>query len=49
MKIVYKTGQLEIFEVSERYGSDFYVYDGDVLVKVCPSIGMAHEVLAGCL
>jgi hypothetical protein len=28
--------------------TEFYVYRGDHLVRVCPSIGMAHEVAAGC-
>lgn len=27
--------------------SEFYVYRGDTLVRVCPSIGMAREVAAG--
>lgn len=37
----------EIIEVVERYGSDFYVYLGAKLVRVCPSLGMAREVAAG--
>lgn len=24
--------------------SEFYVYDGDTLIRVCPSEGMAREV-----
>lgn len=36
-----------IIEVRESYGSDFYVYLGDKLIRVCPSIGMAREVAAG--
>lgn len=36
-----------IIEVRESYGSDFYVYLGERLVRVCPSIGMAREVAAG--
>lgn len=27
--------------------SEFYVYSGQRLVRVCPSIGMAREVAAG--
>jgi hypothetical protein len=27
--------------------TEFYVYHGDKLVRVCPSIGMAREVAAG--
>lgn len=40
--------KVSIVEVRESYGSDFYVYAGDKLVRVCPSIGMAREVAAGC-
>jgi hypothetical protein len=36
-----------IHEVRETYGSDFYVYAGDRLVRVCPSLAMAREVAAG--
>jgi hypothetical protein len=36
-----------IHEVREAYGSDFYVYAGDKLVRVCPSLSMAREVAAG--
>jgi hypothetical protein len=25
---------------------EYYVYDGDKLIRVCPSIGMANEVAA---
>lgn len=35
-----------IHEYREAYGSDFYVYHGDKLIRVCPSIGMAREVAA---
>jgi hypothetical protein len=38
---------VEIIEVREAYGSDFYVYRGATLIRVCPSIGMAREVAAG--
>lgn len=38
---------IEIIEVVEAYGSDFYVYQGDKLIRVCPSIGMAREIAAG--
>lgn len=27
--------------------TEFYVYRGDALVRICPSIGMAREVAAG--
>lgn len=36
-----------IHEVREAYGSDFYVYHGDKLIRVCLSLGMAREVAAG--
>jgi hypothetical protein len=38
---------IQIIEVREPYGSDFYVYQGDRLIRVCPSIGMAQSVGAG--
>lgn len=36
-----------IYEVRESYGSDFYVYSGARLIRVCPSLAMAREVAAG--
>lgn len=46
MKLIFKNGPIEIWEVSERWGVDYYVYGvtvgGDP--RVCPSIGMAYEV-----
>lgn len=39
--------KVSIVEVRESYGSDFYVYQGEKLIRVCPSIGMAREVAAG--
>jgi hypothetical protein len=38
--------EVTIQEVRETYGSDFYVYVGSKLIRVCPSIGMAREVAA---
>lgn len=38
--------KVTIHEVRESYGSDFYVYAGDKLVRVCPSMAMAREVAA---
>jgi hypothetical protein len=35
-----------IAAVRERYGTDYYVYLGAKLIRVCPSIGMAREVAA---
>ena len=36
-----------IVKVRESYGFDYYVYQGDKLIRVCPSEGMAREVAAG--
>lgn len=47
MKLIAKHGKVAIWEIEESYGSDFYVYDGETLVRVCPSIGMAREIAAG--
>lgn len=48
MKIIEHTSRYTIVEVvRESYGSDFYVYAGENLVRVCPSIGMAREIAAG--
>lgn len=46
MKLIYRNGPIEIWEVVESHGSDFYVYGvtGDPIV--CPSLGMAREVAA---
>jgi len=47
MKLISQKGSIAIWEVLESYGSDFYVYNGVDLVRVCPSIGMAYEIAAG--
>lgn len=39
--------RVEIVRFQESYGYDYYVYDGDKLIRVCPSLGMAREVAAG--
>lgn len=48
MRLIYKSGPVEIWEVTEQHGSDFYVYGvtigGDPII--CPSLGMAREVAA---
>lgn len=36
-----------IIPVRESYGTDYYVYQGTRLIRVCPSLGMAREVAAG--
>lgn len=47
MKIIENTSRYAIVEFRETHGSDFYVYAGEKLVRVCPSIGMAREIAAG--
>lgn len=48
-----KRGKIEIREmpayVAAGYPpcSEFYVYSGQKLIRVCPSIGMAREVASG--
>lgn len=46
MKLIQKIGKVEIWEVQETYGTDFYVYGINRDPIVCPSIGMAREVAA---
>jgi hypothetical protein len=46
MSLVYKTSRVEIWEVIESYGSDFYVYVNGQHVRTCPSIDMARECAA---
>jgi hypothetical protein len=46
MRLIFKAGKVEIYEVRESYGVEFYVYgvtaSGDP--RVCPSLAMAREV-----
>lgn len=50
MRLLYKKGKVEVWEVQESYGLEYYVYgyyhSGDP--KVCPSLGMAMEIAGGC-
>lgn len=39
--------KVSIEKVRESYGFDYYVYVGDKLIRVCPSLAMAREVAAG--
>ena len=39
--------QIKIIPVREDYGTDYYVYVGDDLKRVCPSLDMAREVASG--
>jgi hypothetical protein len=45
MHLILKTARTEIWHDPRM--DEFYVYCGVKLVRVCPSIGMAHEVEAG--
>ena len=42
-EIIYQHGAASIV----AYVGEFYVYSGEKLIRVCPSIGMAHEVASG--
>lgn len=48
MRMIFKQGRVEIWEVMEAWGADYHVYgvtaSGDP--RVCPSLGMAYEVAA---
>jgi hypothetical protein len=46
MKLIYKSGAIEIWEVSESHGSDFYVYGVTSSPRVCPSLDMARAFVA---
>lgn len=43
MRTIFSQGQISIIDM----GGEFYVYVGQKLVRVCPSIGMTREVAAG--
>lgn len=38
---------VQIIPIRESYGTDYYVYAGEKLVRVCPSEAMARELAAG--
>lgn len=40
---------IKIVKVQETYGTDWYVYCGEKLIRVCPSEGMANSVAAAYL
>ena len=42
---VYATATTEIWH--DKQADEFYAYTGDKLLRVCPSLGMAHEIVAG--
>lgn len=37
---------IKIIQVRESYGFDYYVYAGDKLLRVCPSLDVATAVVA---
>lgn len=46
MRCIYKNGSIEIWEVRESYGTDYYVYGVTRDPYVCPSLEMARSVAA---
>ena len=46
MQSIFKQGAIEIWAISESWGTDYYVCGVNVSADpcVCPSLGMAHEV-----
>lgn len=46
MRLIEKHGAVEIWEVSESYGFDYYVYGITRDPIVCPSLGMARAKAA---
>lgn len=46
MKLIYKRGNVEVWQVDGEYLVYGYYDSGDP--RVCPSLGMAMEVAAGC-
>jgi len=45
MRRVHHTATTEVWH--DLRADEFYAYAGNRLVRVCPSLGMAREVLAG--
>jgi hypothetical protein len=43
MELIFKRGAVEIWAVTESYGTDYYVYGVTRDPIVCPSLGMARE------
>jgi hypothetical protein len=46
MTMVFKSGKVEIWAVTESYGTDYYVYGILSDPIVCPSLGMAMSKVA---
>jgi hypothetical protein len=47
MRMIFKNGPVEIWQVRESYGFDYYVYGVTSDPYVCPSLDMARAVAAG--
>ncbi len=47
MQRIFKQGAIEIWAVTESWGTDYWVYGVASDPRVCPSLGMANEVAAG--
>jgi hypothetical protein len=46
MKRIFKNGNVEIWAVTEAWGTEYYVYGVSRDTRVCPSLDMAREVAA---
>lgn len=46
MRLIEKTGQIEIWEVTEAYGLDFYVYGVRSDPVVCPPVLFSQQITA---
>lgn len=46
MRLLFKNGPIEIWAVTEAWGTEYYVYGVMSDPRVCPSLGMAYEVAA---
>lgn len=49
MQMVFKSGAVEIWQVREGHGFDYYVYGLTSDPRVCPSLEMARAVAAAAL
>lgn len=45
MVCAFKSGNVEIWHDTRH--DEFYAYANNKLIRVCPSLGMAHEVTSG--
>jgi hypothetical protein len=46
---IFKSDQVEVWQVNERWGTDYWVYGVTTDPRVCPSLGMAYEILAAAI